>query len=780
MTRCVRSYLSIVVFASALTACGDDSDAMDGSVDVGLDGGIDASLDATADATVEEDAATDTGADADTPRGFGDVLDGTWSEEFGLAGASGAIGASVRSVALDGETIYAGGLFESISGVAARNIAQWDGAAWAAMGDGIPDLVLAVEWDADADRVYAGGQSAGFLPMPRSVYVWDGATWSSFASVEGGDVFVIRKLSDGRLAVGGNFTGIAGVPAPGLAVWDGVSWSRWGAALAEGDEVHEVYEAGGVACIAGGFSTSFADNRGVACWDEDRGDWNALTEGLPPGRVFALLSDGDAGELIAGGEFGYLDSDTGDVRAGLARWNGAEWSVFAGGVAGGDINRVRTLARDDEGRVLIGGRFTVVDPLGAAVRAVGTAAWDGSAWASFGDLQDPLEVFVPGLAGAHDLALQDDGDVVLAGVFLEVDEQIASGIALRSDEWVALQPDAASFEGLGGNGLRLALASDGSVYVFGSFTFAGSTRANRLARWNGSGWDAVGEGLPMEALVNTLAVDPATDEVVIGGEFTIGEAQNLARWNGSEWRAIGGSPDGPVTSAVFGSGGDLIVGGLFGEIGDTSLERIGRWNGSEWQALGSGLGANAEEGVAVVAEGPAGVVWAAGSFTETGAGADAVGFARFDGTEWAEAGGGLAPDTVVLALKADNESVWLSGQFQAASDGTVLNSIGRWDGESWNALGDGLTSFGSPAFVSDFVVAGNEVIATGTFGPEDRDEDHLAWWDGDSWQPIGLGTSDLGESLAVDGTTLWVAGLFAAAGEGIPSFGVARWTWNAP
>ncbi|MEM9861557.1 MAG: hypothetical protein AAF938_08080 [Myxococcota bacterium] len=778
-------------------ACGDDSTpTIDASIDAadagdaGLDMTLDTSDNADADADAGPDADADAGPDsdapdADTPEGFGNVLNGRWSDAFGLAGASGVIGSSVRDVDLDGEVIYAGGLFETISGVAARNVARWTGTAWEALGEGVPDLVLAVAWDGARNRLYAGGQSGGgFLPTPRFVYAWDGSAWTPFGSVDGGDVYAITVLADGRVAVGGNFTGIDGVEAPGIAVWNGTEWSRWGSALSEGDQVLAIYERpAGEPCIAGGFSADFADGRGVACWDSDMSEWVALSEGLAPGRVFALLADGDDGELIAGGEFGYTDGDTGDVRAGLARWDGASWSVFAGGVSGGDINRVRSLARDSEGRVIIGGRFGVVDPLGEGVRASGTAVWDGSAWAAFGDLQDPLEVFIPGLAGAHDIAIQDDGDVVLGGIFLQVDGAIASGIALRSDgPWQSLQAAGATFEGLGGSGFHVAAGPDDALFIVGGFSFAGSVRANGVASWNGAGWEALGAGLPDDAAVSATAVDPATGELVIGGEFTLSQdgrdIRNLARWDGTGWRAIGDAPDGPVSALSYGPGGDLLVGGFFSAIGEVRAQRVARWDGSAWTALGQGLGGSADEGVGAIAEGPDGTVWATGSFVETGAGDAAQGFARFDGSAWSEAGGGLREGSTVLALKADARGAWLSGQFASASDGTTLNSIGGWNGTEWIALGDGLTAFGMPAFVSDFVLAGDQVIATGTFGPEALEADHLAWWNGESWQAIGMGMSDLGESLAVSGNTLWVAGLFAAAGDAIPSFGVARWTWQ--
>ena len=46
------------------------------------------------------------------------------------------------------------------------------------------------------------------------------------------------------------------------------------------------------------------------------------------------------------------------------------------------------------------------------------------------------------------------------------------------------------------NGMVRALAVSGSdLYAGGSFTTAGGSAANRIAKWNGSGWSALGSGM---------------------------------------------------------------------------------------------------------------------------------------------------------------------------------------------------------------------------------------------------------------------------------------------
>jgi hypothetical protein len=93
------------------------------------------------------------------------------------------------------------------------------------------------------------------------------------------------------------------------------------------------------------------------------------------------------------------------------------------------------------------------------------------------------------------------------------------------------------------NGSVNALAVSGTdLYAGGYFTTAGGVTANRIAKWNGSAWSALGSG--MNYPVNALAVS-GTD-LYAGGSFSTAggvSAKSIAKWNGSAWWApllIGG------------------------------------------------------------------------------------------------------------------------------------------------------------------------------------------------------------------------------------------------
>lgn len=73
-------------------------------------------------------------------------------------------------------------------------------------------------------------------------------------------------------------------------------------------------------------------------------------------------------------------------------------------------------------------------------------------------------------------------------------------------------------------------------------------------------------------------------------------ANRIARWDGSTWSALGSGGGNGVSGWVYAlavSGTDLYVGGQFtrANFGSSPItaNRIGRWNGSAWSALGSGM-----------------------------------------------------------------------------------------------------------------------------------------------------------------------------------------------
>jgi hypothetical protein len=132
----------------------------------------------------------------------------------------------------------------------------------------------------------------------------------------------------------------------------------------------------------------------------------------------------------------------------------------------------------------------------------------------------------------------------------------------------------------------LAVYDDGSgpaLYAGGDFTTAGGVAANRISRWNGSSWAALGSG--MNSTVHALAVhdDGSGPALYAGGRFTTAggmAANRIAKWNGSSWAPLGGGFNSSVLALTVwddGSGPALFAGGDFvtSLAGDSYLAKWG-------------------------------------------------------------------------------------------------------------------------------------------------------------------------------------------------------------
>ena len=225
----------------------------------------------------------------------------------------------------------------------------------------------------------------------------------------------------------------------------------------------------------------------------------------------------------------------------------------------------------------------------------------------------------------------------------------------------------------GANGGVSAAVLDGSgnLYIGGYFTFVGDVTANRVAKWNGSSWSALGSGMA-EACTYVAALAVSGSDVYAGGAFTTAggsTATNIAKWNGSTWSALGSGMDGSVHALAV-SGSDLYAGGGFTTAGGSAANYIAKWNGSSWSALGSGISAPPDDpyfggGVSALAVSGSDL-YAGGRFTTAG-GSPATNIAKWNGTSWSALGSGMGGDyPYVNALAVSGSDLYAGGGFTTA------------------------------------------------------------------------------------------------------------------
>ena len=110
-----------------------------------------------------------------------------------------------------------GGLFATAGGIAANNVARWDGAAWSPLGAGLNASATALTTLPNGDLVASGDfTTAGGVPVDR-IARWNGASWSPLGTGLDGGALGLATLQNGELVLGGSFTIVDGAVSAYLA-----------------------------------------------------------------------------------------------------------------------------------------------------------------------------------------------------------------------------------------------------------------------------------------------------------------------------------------------------------------------------------------------------------------------------------------------------------------------------------------------------------------------------------------------------------------------------------
>lgn len=369
-------------------------------------------------------------------------------------------------------------------------------------------------------------------------------------------------------------------------------------------------------------------------------------------------------------------------------------------------------------------------------------------------------------------------------------------------------------EGVTGNVVyirAMTVFDDGSgpaIYVGGRFEHAGNEAVANIAKWDGTGWAAVGAGT--DAYVRALETIDLGDGPALyaGGAFTKMDGKNaylLARFDGKEWTAVGDglqrSQDHYLgVSAIAGYRGELLVGGDFEKPRKGKGRKLAAWNGTTWRELFSEIGSDRGfdpwvSAIYVSAEGENPSIYIGGFFSSINNQKTYRHLARWDGQAWSPISNDLN-DRIFIP------NITRFAEFDAG-DGSRLFVVGNHDPENlWFVGDDELTSMGRSGssdggytLGGDLLVwddgGGNALYACGAFDrfrPEGDSEwlplKSLGRWNGESWSSVGDGLTrpsrrnTAGNAMVVfndgRGEALYVGGEMSAAG-GVSVNNIARW-----
>jgi uncharacterized delta-60 repeat protein len=347
-----------------------------------------------------------------------------------LAFNAGAVDGTAFAVeALPGGRTLVSGSFQSIGGAQRRSLAilNSDGSATSFEVNGLNGLVRSVRRLSDG-RIAIGGQFSNLGADGRSrlaIVRSDGSVDPTFVASGGtiSNVISIAEQADGSLVAAGQMLWPTGLGGLGRFLPSGELDPQYPALLAgifEGDGRVVLRLSDGRMAVGGDFgSISFRDSDFFAIVGEDGSVERTFRPGAS-GSVLALAEQAD-GKLLVGGAFSAFG---GQARPRLIRLNGDGTvdTTFTPVIGDG---AVLALAVDASNRILIGGSFTSVG--GVSRRGIARLLPNGAL-----DLQFDPGAGVARTNGSvgivNSISVQSDGKVLFGGSFDTFNGQLVSNL----------------------------------------------------------------------------------------------------------------------------------------------------------------------------------------------------------------------------------------------------------------------------------------------------------------------------------------------------------------
>jgi PKD repeat protein len=351
---------------------------------------------------------------------------------------------------------------------------------------------------------------------------------------------------NGMLIDGGSF----GSPCGRVAGWNGTNWICFGSGV--GIVARAAVEFQGNLIVCGDFwnvNQPCTGCNGIAMWNGTT--WSALGAGFNNDVLCLTVWNG---YLVAGGDFTTCD---GNPCSRIAKWDGTSWTPI-GGITDFD-NDIRAMAVYN-GELWVGGDFANVGGCTACDRIV---KWNGTIWVGGNSGVD-----IPGGLDSTVRVLYvnpSENRLYLGGHFLNVGGNVnCSRVAVYDGSvWYPLGTGVDNY-------VRAIHAYNGNIIVGGDFLNAGTTPANKIAKWNlsSSTWTAMGTG--MNDYVKAMGV--YNGEFFAGGPFTT--ADGLPRSCVAKWYETPALP--PV--AAFSAASYSLCLGLCNSYTDNSTNIPTSWN----------------------------------------------------------------------------------------------------------------------------------------------------------------------------------------------------------
>lgn len=320
----------------------------------------------------------------------------------------------------------------------------------------------------------------------------------------------------------------------------------------------------------------------------------------------------------------------------------------------------------------------------------------------------------------------------------------------------------------------VAPLADGSVIIGGSFSHVNNVPRANLAKIKADGTLDPNWAPQTDDYVQALALDDFGN-VFVGGNFKEVNGQTsrafFAKLSASGTGAL--DPDwtlqvyGSVNTIVVDGNGDVMIGGIFSQVGTETRLRIAKLTGTGAGSVNATWNPSADGVVTVIALGPGGSVLVAGGFANIG-GQPRQKLAMVSGLGAGQANLTWNPgvDDRIEALVTDYSTgnVYVAGYFEMIG-GLPRKNVARLSGstgvpDSWIPNVGGYTSDlrigpdGMIYVVGDFVVVNTSFVGgIARLSPTTGATDH-------DWRPLGADSSVLAISFAPNGDAV-IGGAFS-------------------
>ncbi|MDZ4847172.1 MAG: hypothetical protein SH857_16690 [Chitinophagales bacterium] len=130
----------------------------------------------------------------------------------------GDVDGTIDVIVIDNQNVIVGGSFTAVGGIAANNVAVWNGNQWNALGNGLNGEVKTYAFH--NDDLFAGG-SFIFSSSQSAIAKYDGTSWLPVPNGPNGIVYALKEYGNGDLYIGGEFSNVGSLQVKNFVKFDG-------------------------------------------------------------------------------------------------------------------------------------------------------------------------------------------------------------------------------------------------------------------------------------------------------------------------------------------------------------------------------------------------------------------------------------------------------------------------------------------------------------------------------------------------------------------------------